>query len=120
MLFLAAPILRRAPIAPAFLDVTFYGHPDHLALIRKRLYLALQARHTTVAEVRYSATDVQASTAVRLRCDEGDTTSLIDCVAELCRELKINDLRVARAGDSAENGPRASGEDAVGSTRPGR
>ncbi|OZI31189.1 hypothetical protein CAL29_24990 [Bordetella genomosp. 10] len=91
---------RRAPAAPAFLNVTFYGAAGDLAIIRKRLYLALQTRPETVAEVRYSVDGVQASTMVRLRSNNGDISSLLGWLGALCRELRVHALHAAPAGSA--------------------
>ncbi|MFC4278255.1 hypothetical protein [Achromobacter aloeverae] len=89
---------RRAAAAPAFLNVTFYGSAIELAIIRKRLYLALRARPETVAQVRDSADGAQASTMVRLRSDDGDVSSLLGWLSAFCSELRINALH-ATPGD---------------------
>ena len=51
------PVRRAAP-APAFINLTFYGSPAVLALIRKRLYEELRQRSETVADVRYSTDEM--------------------------------------------------------------
>lgn len=90
------PVRRAAP-APAFINLTFYGSPAVLALIRKRLYEELRQRSETVADVRYSTDGEQACTAISLRSDSGNPWPVITWISDLCRELGVHTLRVGVA-----------------------
>ncbi|PJM85977.1 hypothetical protein [Achromobacter ruhlandii] len=89
--------VRRATPAPAFINLTFYGSPAVLALIRKRLYEELRQRAETVTDVRYSADGEQACTAVCLRSDSGNPWPVITWLSDLCRDLGVQTLRVGVA-----------------------